>query len=59
MIQKLIRLLIIGVVLYIVYIIAGMIVAALGAPAIFLTLVVVILLLVFIYEILQTFGISI
>lgn len=59
MLDKIVRLAIIGIVLYIVYYIAGLIVYALNAPAIILTLVLVVLLLVFAGALLREFGVSI
>jgi uncharacterized membrane protein (UPF0136 family) len=58
MLDKIITLLIIGVVLYIIYVIAGMLVSALSLPGIILTLIGVILLLVFVVKILRIFGIT-
>jgi hypothetical protein len=59
MIKSIIRLLVIGIVLYIIYYIFGLIVAALSLPGIVLTLVMVILLLTFVYFLLKAFDINI
>ena len=58
LIQKIISLLIFGVILYVIYLIAGIIIAALSAPGIFLTVVLVILLLVFLAKLIKVFGIT-
>lgn len=58
MISHLIRCLVAALVLYLLYVCAGLLVAALAAPAIVLTIVAVILILCLIVFILREFGIS-
>lgn len=58
MVEKIIRLFVIGLVLYIIYYIAGLIVSALSLPGVVLTIVMVILLLVFIMYLLRAFDIK-
>jgi len=58
MIEKIIRLLVIGIVLAIVYYIATMIVGLLSLPPIVLVLALVILLLVFVAYLLRVFNIK-
>jgi hypothetical protein len=58
MIAKLIRCLVAALVLYLLYICAGLIVAAIAAPAVVLTIVAVILLLCLILFVLREFGVA-
>lgn len=57
-IQNLIHAIIAGVVFYVVYILIGMVVTALGLPAIIMTLIAVLLLLAFILYLIRLFGIN-
>jgi hypothetical protein len=57
MIKKLIQCCVLGLVLYLIYWLAGLIVIAVHAPAIVLTIILVILILIFIGWLLSAFGI--
>lgn len=57
MITKLIRTLVVAFVLWLVYLVAGLVVAAVHGPALVLTIVAVILLLSFIVFVCREFGI--
>jgi hypothetical protein len=59
MIEKLIRAAVVAVVLYLIYIVAGMVMAALSLPTVFLMIVAVLLLLAFILFVVRLFGINI
>lgn len=58
MLNKVIEAVIVGVVLYIVYIILSLVINALGGTAILVTLVGVLLLLLFVAYLLKAFGVN-
>jgi hypothetical protein len=58
MIEKLIRALVVGVVLYIVFIVIGAVVSAVGLPSLVTVLAGVVLALVFCGYVLRLFGIT-